>query len=249
MSGYEFFGTGPVMTARRILKVTLFALLVTVFIVAAGIMLVVTVGGQGDPETWARWGNVGQTFEAVNSVVSALAIGGILISWFLQSHQMQIARQTLQRGVDAEVRNQHVILIQMAINDPDLAAVWPAIGGNDQRTQRQYQYANLLIQHVWLQYTAGIATREEMVSNLRFLFASPKIRAFWEGTTKSRQSIYVEGSRELDLASFANQILAEYQAVLACAGDAGPFGAVPAAAQRESPAMAGPATQPEASPG
>jgi hypothetical protein len=257
MNGYEFFGTGPVITARRILKVTLFALLVTAFIVAVGILLVVAVGGQGDPQTWARWGNVGQTFEAVNSVVSALAIGGILISWVLQSHQMQIARQTLQRGVDAEIRNQHVVLTQMAINDPDLAAVWPTIGGNDQTTQRQYQYANLLIQHVWLQYTAGIATRDEMVSNLRFLFASPKIRAFWEGTTKSRQSIYVEGSLELDLASFANQILAEYQAVLACAGGAEPPGAGSTAARRqpEAPAtvhpaaMAGPASRPEASPG
>jgi hypothetical protein len=220
MNGDEFSGVAPVITARGILKASAIVLLLSILIVFAAIALVAVVGQHGESATWARWGNVGQTFEAVNSVVSALAVGGILISWAYQSRQMQVARLALQRSVDAEVRNQHVALTQMAINDPHLADVWPSAGGNDPMTRRQYMYANLLIQHVWLQYTTGIATREEMTSSLRYLFASPKVRAFWGDTANSRQSIYVEGTAELGLAAAADEIWSEYQAVVACSADA-----------------------------
>jgi hypothetical protein len=57
-----------------------------------------------------------------------------------------------------------------------LAGNPPNDGGSDSATQRQYFYANLLVQHVWLQHTTGIATHDEMVNNLKYLFASPMIR-------------------------------------------------------------------------
>jgi hypothetical protein len=59
-----------------------------------------------------------------------------------------------------------------------------------------------------------------MISNLRFLFASPKVRAFWRDTADSRQSIYVEGTKVADLAATAEEIWREYEAVLACSASA-----------------------------
>jgi hypothetical protein len=61
-----------------------------------------------------------------------------------------------------------------------------------------------------------------MVSNIRFLFASPKVRAFWESTASGRKGIYVDGGSEADLASVADEIWREYQAVLACSGGEDP---------------------------
>jgi hypothetical protein len=135
---------------------------------------------------------------------------------------MQFAQSALQRSVDTEVRNQHVELIQMAINDADLAAVWPNDGGNEPATQRQYFYANLLVQHVWLQHTTGIATHDEMVNNLKYLFASPMVRAFWRDTANSRHNIYVEGTAEQGLDAVATEIWNEYEAVLACSPENNP---------------------------
>jgi hypothetical protein len=109
----------------------------------------------------------------------------------------------------------------MAIDNPHLAEVWPRTTMEDPMIQSQYMYANLLLQHAWLQYTTGIATREEMISNLRYLFASPKVRAFWAKTINSRQSVYVEGTSEAGLAAVADEIWREYQAVLACSEAAG----------------------------
>ncbi|MEV6850261.1 DUF6082 family protein [Actinoplanes sp. NPDC051411] len=222
MSGYESLGVRPATTMRGALKVALAMLLLTAFMIVGGIAMVAALGRQGDAATWARWGNVGQTFEAANSVVSAFAIGGILISWAFQAWQMQFAQLALQRSVDAEVRDQHVTLMHMAINDPDLAAVWPNDGGKDQATQRQYFYANLLVQHVWLQHTTGIATHDEMVNNLKYLFASPIVRAFWRDTANSRHNIYVEGTAEQDLDAVATAIWNEYEAVLACSPENNP---------------------------
>jgi hypothetical protein len=222
MNDSETASVRPATTTRGILEVALAMLLLTVLMIAGGIAMVAVLGGQGDPATWARWGNVGQTFEAVNSVVSAFAIGGILISWTFQAWQMQFAQLALQRSVDAEVRNQHITLIQMAINDQDLAAVLPNDGGSDSPTQRQYFYANLLIQHAWLQHTTGVATHAEMVNNLKYLFASPMVRAFWRDTANSRHNIYVEGTAEKGLNAVATGIWNEYEAVLACSPENNP---------------------------
>jgi hypothetical protein len=182
-------------------------------VVAVGIGMVALVGRGGDDSTWRRWSDVGQAFGVVNSVVAALAVAALVITSRAQS------RSQRDQQTELSLRQLHVTLTRMAIDNPHLAAVWPRTAMEDPVTQSQYMYANLLLQHAWLQYKTGIDTREEMINNLRFLFASPKIRAFWEKTANSRQSIYIEGTSEASLADVADHIWQEYQAVLACSGN------------------------------
>ena len=162
-----------------------------------------------------------------------MAVAALVITWTLQSRDMQAQRAELElqrtalkgaetaltRSAYVDVRRLHVSLARMALQNPALAEVWPVSAGTDARTQGQYMYANLLLQHVWLQHTAGIATREEMMSNLRYFFASPKMRAYWRDTTASRETIYVEDTEERGLAAAADEIWREYEAVLACSAD------------------------------
>jgi hypothetical protein len=230
MSGYEPSGVPPATSARMILKVTVVVLFLTAVVVVTGVGLADALGRRADAATWARWSDVGQAFGVVNSVVSALAVAALLITWVLQTREMraqwaemteqrhilQGAQAALHRSADVDVRKLHMTLTGMAIGNEHLAAVWPSHGGLDPITQSQYMYANLLIQHAWLQHTSGLAGHEEMVKNLRFLFASPKVRAFWRDTANSRRTIYVEGSEELGLATTADKIWAEYEDVLAC---------------------------------
>jgi hypothetical protein len=220
MAAFDSSGVKPNPGNLVPLKVTAAVLLLSTAVIAAGIGLVATVGRRGDASTWARWGNVGQTFEAVNSVVSALALAGLLISWYFESRNMQVARLTLQRSLEAEVRNHHLGLVRLAMNDPQLAAVWPRDADGDAVTQKQHFYANELIQYMWLAHVSGLSSRSQLVSDLRFLFTSPKIRAYWKDTAATRRAVYTEGSAELGLAALADAILAEYEAVLSCsAGD------------------------------
>ncbi|GIF23779.1 hypothetical protein BJ973_004390 [Actinoplanes tereljensis] len=206
--------SGRSLTPRRTLVwVASAAAVLTAAVVAAGLGMVALIGQSGDDSTWTRWSDVGQAFGVVNSVVAALAVAALVIT------SMAHARGQRDQQTEISVRHLHVTLTRMAIDNPHLAEVWPRTTPEDSVTQSQHMYANLLLQHAWLQYTTGVATREELVSNLRFLFASPKVRAFWGKTTSSRQSIYVQDTKEASLAAVADEIWREYEAVLACSGE------------------------------
>jgi hypothetical protein len=191
-------------------------LLLTSAVVAAGVGMVALIGRSADDGTWRRWSDVGQSFGVVNSVVAALAVAALVITSAAQS------RSQRDHQTEISVRQLHVALTRMAIDNPHLAEVWPRTTMEDPVSQSQHMYSNLLLQHAWLQYTTGVATREEMISNLRYLFASPKVRAFWGKTINSRQSIYVEDTAEASLATVADEIWREYEAVLACSGEKEP---------------------------
>ena len=126
------------------------------------------------------------------------------------------AQTALHRSTDIDVRKLHVTLIRMAVENPHLADVWPSNVSAGPQAKSQHMYCNLLLQHVWLQYQIEMATREETISNLRYLFASPKMRAFWKDTASNRNSIYNDDTRDSGLAAEADRIWHEYEEVLAC---------------------------------
>lgn len=203
----------PFTRRRTLIWVASSAVILTVAVVAAGLGMVALIGQSGDANTWTRWSDVGQAFGVVNSVVAALAVAALVITTLAH------ARSQRDQQTDISLRQLHVTLTRMAIDNPHLAEVWPRTTLEDSVAQSQDMYANLLLQHAWLQYTTGVATREELVNNLRFLFASPKVRAFWGKTANSRQSIYVQDTNEASLAAVADEIWREYEAVLACSGE------------------------------
>lgn len=213
----EYAAGRPLMPRTALFKVVGATLLLTGAVVAAGVGIVALVGRGGDDNSWRRWSDVGQAFGVVNSVVAALAVAALIITSTAQS------RSQRDQQTEVSVRQLHVTLTRMAIDNPHLAEVWPRTTMEDPVAQSQYMYANLLLQHAWLQYTTGLATREEMISNFRFLFASPKVRAFWGKTASSRRSIYVEDTIEASMAAIADEIWREYEAVLACACESEPM--------------------------
>jgi len=215
------------------LRWALIAVLTGGLVVPAGIGLTAVVGRGGDDVIWARWGSVGEAFGVINSIVSALALAALIFTYVTQTRDLRVRRgdlvlqraalenaeKSLRRSSDIDLRSLHMRLIGMAIEDPRLAEVLPSHVGTDETTRRQHLYANLLLQHVWLQYTAGIASEEEMVSNVRHLFASPKVREYWKDTAKIRRNVYVPGTQEISLAGVADTIWREYEGLLACSAE------------------------------
>ncbi|MCO8277983.1 DUF6082 family protein [Actinoplanes sp. TRM 88003] len=200
-----------------------FTLLIGGLMVPAGIGLAAAVSRGGDDDLWARWGSAGEAFGAINSLLSALALAALVITYLTQSRDLHVQRlalenaeKALRRTADVGVRGLHMELMNMALGDPALADVLPSHGGESERTRRQHIYSNLLLQNVWLQYTIGIDSEDEMVSNIRHLFASPKIREYWSATAMTRKNILVSGTHEQSLARVADTVFNEYQSVLAC---------------------------------
>lgn len=96
------------------------------------------------------------------------AVAVVLVTWSTQYRILrdQDAELVQQRKIqedraDLELRKMHVDLIRMALNDNRLAEVWPRIAGVDPVTESQHMYANLLLQHIWLEYSAGRSSRDQ----------------------------------------------------------------------------------------
>src|SRR5262249_55034029 len=151
--------------SRRYLRLTiqlivlaLVTLMLIVTVLTLGISIATAMARRADPGTLTVWANVGQTFESVNAVFSALAFAALIITfWFqlkelreqrlelqLQREAAKGAREELHRTAMADLRGLHIQLIRMSIDDPDLAAVWPPLGTEVPTARnRQYLYANL----------------------------------------------------------------------------------------------------------
>lgn len=204
-------------------------------VVVAGLGLVAVLGPVVQSQTWIVWGNVGQAFGVLASVLSGLALAAVVIVFraqrqeianqqtelALQREYLREARAELHRSAEANLRMLHVDLIRLALDDPQLADVWP-ISGVPADRRRQYLYANLIVQHAWLQERVSVYSEEEMRSNLRYLFESPVIREFWRTTMNARDRVLVPETPEFRFAQQANAVCREYDAVLAQAEQPAP---------------------------
>jgi hypothetical protein len=193
-------------------------------LLATGIGMVAIVGRDGSAEVWHRWSDVGQAFGVLTSVFSGLALVALVITFWMQYKEIRAQRVELAvqrrslmdaqtelfRTAEANLRTLHVGLLKMALDDAALAAVWPPAGPDlTAERNRQYMYANLVIQHAWLTVRVGNHTEAEMLSNLRYLFTSPLIREFWRATADVRNAILVPGTPEYRFAQLADEICGE----------------------------------------
>src|SRR5947208_2696863 len=110
----------------------------------------------------------------------------------------------------------HIELIKMAMNDEQLAAVWPPFETDPSiERNRQYLYANLVYQHTWLCLRISDYTDLEVESLLRYLFTSQVMRDYWRAASNARKYSLVPNTPEYTFAQRAEKICLEYEAVLA----------------------------------
>lgn len=187
---------------------------------------------------WADRANVGDSFGVVNAIVSGLALAALIVTLWLQSRELALqraelgmqreslnqSRVELYRSAEASLRMLHVDLIRMSIDDPSLAAVWPSLDPTvSYEKERQYLYANLIYQHMWLSLRISDYTDEQVQNRLRYIFTSSIMREYWRAAAKARMSL-VPGTDEYVFAEAADRICGEYEDLLAATrlAEAGP---------------------------
>ncbi|MEU7580689.1 DUF6082 family protein [Streptomyces sp. NPDC041068] len=178
----------------------------------------------------AETGYAGEAFGAAAAASSVVVLVYIARTFHRQGEEARMQREaleaqrtelSLQRGVaenqhetsrrvaEAAVRGQHRHLLQMAIDDPTLMAVWPGYGPDvSEERQRQFMYANLIISHWCMCYELGYYSEAEIVDSLSHTFSSAKILDFWETARIPRDSStpHTGGMREFyDLCELAYQ--------------------------------------------
>ena len=203
--------------------------LVILVILLVGLGVVTSLQGLDTPNEWAERANVGDSFGVVNALVSGLALAALIVTLWLQSRELALqrtelamqrvslneSRVELHRSAEASLRMLHVDLIRMSIDDPTLAAVWPPLDpGVGHEKERQYLYANLIYQHMWLSLRISDYTDEQVQNRLRYLFTSSIMREYWRAAAKARMSL-IPGTAEYIFAEAADRICGEYEDLLA----------------------------------
>ncbi len=220
-------GERAVGRARRTLSWTVLLLAGVAAALFAGLAASSTIAGTAPEATWAVRANVGETFGVLNAIFSGLALAAVVVTFWMQftelrSQRAELALQRdsliqtqteLHRSAEAHLRRLHVDLVKMSIDDPELANVWPKVTDSVSR-HRQYQYANLIIQHNWLQVQISEFSTAELQSTFRFLFSSPIIREYWIMTAGVRSRTVVPGSFEHRMTLLGDEVCAEYEHVL-----------------------------------
>jgi hypothetical protein len=147
------------------------------------------------------WDELSDAFSVVNGIFSAFALLVVLATLWVQFNELRMQRAELRmqreaaeqsghelfRSSEAVFRELHMHLLEMAINDEDLAEVWPEYGPDvSAQRRKQFLYANLILSHLNLSYR--IAERDEQLwlETVADVFGSPVVQDFWEAVRDYR---------------------------------------------------------------
>ncbi|WP_322749642.1 MULTISPECIES: DUF6082 family protein [unclassified Frankia] len=142
-----------------------------------------------DQNTLNRWSLIGQAVAPVGVLYSGLALFAIILTLLLQrrdlhnqGEELAIALDEQRRSSEIALRALHVDLMKMALDDGELAEVWPPLAPGVPETRKDH-YCNLILNLQKVAYEASTIEEGELRGALAYLMKSPDMYAFW---TKSR---------------------------------------------------------------
>jgi hypothetical protein len=193
------------------------SLTLMVALLGAGVLAVAATGGVQNAEEWERWAHVGDSFGVLNSVLSGMAFAALVVTlWIqyhelsLQRHELHLQRGAIERSADAGLRMLHFELLKLSIEDVALARVWPDPSAEtDAERHRQLIYANMIFQHVSLSMVVADYTDDQMRTVLRYLFGNEIMREYWVSSTASRQRIQAPGTDPWRVSQLADEVYRE----------------------------------------
>jgi len=191
------------------------ALVAGVGLVAATVAIPTLLLVRATEETLDRWAQVGQAVAVVGVFFSGVAFVGIAFALLMQQrelsnqkNELDILRDEQRRSSEVSLRQLHMDIIKMAINDRDLLSVWPATAPGATRRKKD-QYCNLILNLQKVAYETGTIERDELRGALNFLMHSRDMYSFWRRARASRLAV-TEGDPGED--SFTAEVDAAFHA-------------------------------------
>ncbi len=161
-----------------------------------GIVLVpIVLLYRADDATLSRWSLIGQAVEPIGILYSGAALFAVIVALALQRRQLRtqanelsVALREQERNSELALRQLHTDLIRMAIDDPELAAVWPPMAPGVQ-SGRTDHYCNLILNLQKVAYEAGTIEKPELAGVLHYLMSSPQMYSFWTKVRSARLAV------------------------------------------------------------
>ena len=180
------------MMNMRIAIITGSALIVITF-VGYSILLVMHSGPIEDFSIlWAA--PFGDSFGVFSSLFSGLALIGLLYTIHqqgeelkLQRGEMKSQREEMTKTVATQIRQLHIELLQMAVEDTDLQYVWEEEKPVQSISFKQNMYINLIISHWEMQYINNMTPKAQVQEMLDTYMARPIFQKFWQTSKQYRE--------------------------------------------------------------
>jgi Family of unknown function (DUF6082) len=155
------------------------------------IILLLTV----DRDTLNRWSLIGQAIAPVSVLYSGLALFAIVFTLIMQrrdldnqGEELAVALEEQRRSSEIALRALHVDLIKLALDDRELAEVWPPLGPGVPETRKDH-YCNLILNLQKVAHEASTIDESELRGALAYLMRSPDMYAFWTKVRNTRVDI------------------------------------------------------------
>jgi hypothetical protein len=122
---------------------------------------------------WTRLSEIGQTYGAVSAVLSALALGAVAVSVFIQARQAKAGQIQAVRGF-------HLDLIRMQLDDlPAYLPCWGPLDLTSPMEQRRHIYINLVFSYASMGYDVGEISEPWLRDMLNGMFRGESARRYW----------------------------------------------------------------------
>ncbi|MFD8075766.1 DUF6082 family protein [Streptomyces sp. NPDC059718] len=207
------------IAALLVIGVTAVLLLTAAVAVALGKLMVALASPSGPGQDSAA-----STFMAANAAFSGLALAAVLVTFGVQQrkarhHRRELSLQRrelarthaqLYRSAEAHVRAVHVELLKIAIENPELMAVWPGFESVPVERGRELLYTNLVFAQHLLAFRLDNASPSEMRGHLRVLVRSAKFRDYWEFSRPHRALLDPDGD-EVQFGRLVDVAITEYE--------------------------------------
>jgi hypothetical protein len=189
---------------RRWLQAVLISmsLLAGTAFVAASLIVPAVLLLHVDDRTLNRWSAIGQALSPIGVFFSGIAFISIAVTLFIQRRELQnqreelgMTRQEQARSSEVTLRQLHTDVIKMAIEDPELLAVWPHMLPGVAETKKDH-YCNLILNLQKVAYEAETIELAELRGALGYLMTSHDMYRFWQKARTAR--IGVTGGDEAE---------------------------------------------------
>lgn len=190
----------PHLTNRRLLTMTLASIAALAFLAAVILSpLALHALARSFDLNWSNLSNVGQTYSAVSALLTALALGGVVISLLYQAKDVSTARSQA-------IRTMHVDLLRMELEHEDYmwasGAPWGMAIPANYGHLRQHVYVHMLLSFWESQFLLREMSAEVARESARELFNGTAGRAYWQTTRErllsSRRGRSLEFARIID---------------------------------------------------
>jgi hypothetical protein len=120
-------------------------------LVAASVVVPALLLLHANEKTLNQWSQIGVALSPIGIFFSGAAFIGIAVTLFLQRRELQnqrvelsLTREEHARNSEFVIRRLHTDVIKMAIEDPELRAVWPDVLPGVPETKKDH-YCNLIL--------------------------------------------------------------------------------------------------------